>query len=242
MYKLLAPCLLLALSPPCWAQAKQPEPDSATAQLAGKKAIDLYHRALGNQAHIFNGSEYVDYEQKKEGHQYFLTNQWTYGTITYGGLEYTNIPMLYNLETDDVIIGQFSEAGRFNQIKLNRQQVSGFTLSGNRFVHLRKHSAPEHGFYQELYAGHVQVLARRRKEYKKDVVTLSFPEKDSYYLMVGGKYHEVKSKSSVMKVLKGHKKELSAFLRANNIVFSQNREQALSQLAAQYDVLTQASR
>lgn len=120
-------------------------------------------------------------------------------------------------------------------------RVDAFTFHGHNFARLEPDSAaatmPE-GLYDILYTGNSKVIAKRHKASKKEVAVLVFSEKDQYYVYKDGQYHAVNSKPSVLKVFRNHRKELSKFLRDNNISFKDDREVAIVHVATQNDMLS----
>jgi hypothetical protein len=230
----------------CFAQGKSAQADTSHQASAVGHAVSVYHQAMSQQAHLFNGSEYLDYNQPKRGHQFFKTREWEDGTITYDGIVYPKLPMLYDLVKDLVVIGHFDETGTSLNIRLNKERVQRFTLQGHTFVRIVGDSSNSTsvaaGFYDLLYDGQVKVLAKRQKKYQQSVedrhVILVFSSKDRYYIRVGDQYHLVKSKGSALKVFQEHRKELVRYLRQHKHNFSDDRELALVALAEQYDALT----
>ena len=50
-------------------------PDSSSASAAAAYAKSVYHRALGQQEHLYSGSEYVDFNMPRRGHQFYRTSE-----------------------------------------------------------------------------------------------------------------------------------------------------------------------
>jgi hypothetical protein len=49
----------------------------------------LYHKATGEQSHLYNGIEYVGYPFRLDkGHLYFEKNELSRGTVRYDGVQY----------------------------------------------------------------------------------------------------------------------------------------------------------
>ena len=235
------PLLILLISASNNVQAQSNNTAGAGSAKSEEIAVAKYHVALSDEGHLFSGAEFISYPASSGEHQFYKYNKLQEASIIYEGLEYKQIPLLYDIVNDDVIVGRFSKQGATQHIKIDKNRVSSFNLSGHSFIHLRENgNALTAGFYELLYQGKLQVLAKRKKIFKKEVVTVTFPADNYYYLLKDGTYHAVKSKGSVLKVLKDHKKELSQFLKVNNIIFYENREVAIAKLAEQYDLLTQA--
>jgi hypothetical protein len=101
-----------------------------------------------------------------------------------------------------------------------------------------------HGFYDQLYDGHVQVLAKRVKLIHEQItsgrVQRSFYGRDRHFIRKGGQFYPVKRKGSILRVFDDRKKELQKFLREQKIRYKQDPEAAMVQLARQYDALTKS--
>ena len=237
----LLPLLFCFASPAAKAQRAAVPTDSSAANAPLQKAISLYHHAIGNQAGIYSGTEYVDYRYQTEGHPYFKSQHWGEGTVVYDGMQYSKMLMLYDIVNEAVVVAQLDHAESLsNKIKVDLDRVEHFSLQGHHFVRLEQDSAAmtmPAGFYDLLYAGNTRVVAKRQKSTKKEVGLLVYKQEDKHYIFRNRQYHQVKSKASVLKVLREHRKELARAIRENNISFKDNREQAIVWVAAHYDTL-----
>jgi hypothetical protein len=153
--------------------------------------------------------------------------------------------MVYDILRDQVVLSHPSEDNIFVKIKLNNDRIGYFTFMGDTFLQLSGQTASgtalAPGLYHRLYDGMVGVWAKRLKT-RQDLIESQtlitvFTQKDRYFLHHEGQYHPVKSKGSVLRVFKEHKKELNRHLRKSGISFRENREEAIIFLAKQYDAL-----
>jgi hypothetical protein len=219
--------------------------DSSATSRAAAYAKTVYHRALGPQEHLFSGSEYVELNMPRRGHPFHKTREWEEGAIFFDGILYANVPMLYDVLRDQVVISHASEENIFVKIKLNNDRIGYFNFMGDTFVQVSGKTASgtslAQGLYHQLYDGEVGVVAKRVKTrqdlIESQTVIAVFTPKDRYYIRKDGQYHPVKSKGSVIEVFKEHKKELARHLRKTGIRFRENREAAIIALAKQYDAL-----
>lgn len=205
------------------------------------QAVALYHQALGRNAPLYSGVEYVGHQVPMQGHPFFLTREWQRGRILFDGILYQDVPMLYDVAADVLVIGYAEETDPIVKLTLVPDKVTSFTLPQHRFVHLQDSSGSlKAGFYEQLYQGKAQVVAKRSKNTLMRPGSVAFYDADKLYLYKDGRYHAVKSKGSVLNVFKDRKKELTAYLRGLNINFNEQRERALVSLAQRYDQLTTA--
>src|SRR5688572_28813982 len=101
----------------CFAQ--QPEPDTAFVAESKKQVSALYTTAIQHQSRLYNGSDYVIYIPRDEEHPYFEVDDWAYGSVEYWNELYENIPLMYDINVDQVI----TEHNRGNPIKLLPEKV-----------------------------------------------------------------------------------------------------------------------
>jgi hypothetical protein len=207
--------------------------DTAFVAEARKNFIDRYSTKLGGQSHLYNGSAYTEYISQGEEHPYFI-DEWIDGSVVYDGDLYTNVPILYDLSLDRVVIdNQFS----IKKVMLVNDKVSEFTIQGHHFVHLTDTELPP-AHYELAYDGKIKVYARHRKTLQSRVVDYSiinqFEEKKLYYIYKDGKFITVRGKRSMLNVLDDKKKELKKFIRDNQLSFT-DRLRDMSRLAQYYD-------
>lgn len=242
MTKLIAVLILLT----CYCLqifAQSSVPDTILIQQAKEKAINHYRQFEGDQSRLFNGKLYRDYTiPLSEGHPYFHTDQFETGTIWYDGMVFENIPVLYNIVSEEVITPHFNKV---QWISLRNEKVSAFTFGRHHIVKIIADSTSPDittGFYQQLYAGKTSAVKKRSKFVVEGIVnnqlarTLRVVERR--YLWHVGKWNRVTSLRSVLKLLDGHNAAIRQHLRSAKIKYRKKPDEALSRIAAYYDQLT----
>lgn len=200
---------------------------------ARRKTIDVYTKSIDVQSHLYNGSEYREYISQEDEFPY-LYDDTINGNVKYSGNLYEDVPLDYDLSTDQVI----TSYPYGSKIQLVREKVEYFEISGHHFVRLNNDKVPE-GFYDVLYDGKMKFYVRRQKNLVlkisgKEAQNL-FEDKIRYYIVKDGFYHTVKSKKSVMNLLSDRKKELKRMLKQQGIKFGQSRELAITRLLEHYE-------
>ena len=230
---------LLLLSPlACYCQATKV--DTSFLAQSKTKSIALYAATILDQSRLFNGSDYIVYIPKDEEHPYYGSDDWTTGSIVYWDELYENVPLLFDLSIDQVIV----EHDRGSPVRLIPEKVQRFTILGHTFVRLLRDDKNKlsDGFYDQLYNGKSKVYAKYSKSYRETLqapnVIPSFDESVRYYVVKDGNFHVVKTKGSVLQVLSDRKSELKNFLRKNRIRYNDDREKAIVRLTEFYDTLT----
>lgn len=215
--------------------------------------VSLHNSALGENIHLYNGPENRGYNHLATGHPYFQADELQNGTVYYDDTYYENVPMLYDLLQDNVVIQQYvsNKNGASEEYKkilrqdLIRNKVSWFTLPGHEFVRLATDSSslgmPE-GFYERMYNGKVKLFAKRTKRYIEEVkgqeLDRRFEQTNNYYILQNGKYYTVRSAKSLPGILKDKKREVNTFYRTNRKKYKKNKEQLIFEAVRYYDQLT----
>jgi len=211
----------------------------ASTDTALQKATGIFYSAVNDNAVLYNGTEYVMYDQRIKGTPYFLDGQQT-ADIAYNGTLYNNVPLIYELVNNNIVIREFGQ-GVF--INLINQKVQYFTFFNHTFLHLVPDSTDKvitNDFYDRIYNGTVKVFVKRQKIVFEEPNTFekSFVEKDHYFIYKNNNYYAVNDYGAVIDVFKDKKKDLVKYLRQNNIKYKKGPEYAIAKMAEYYDTLT----
>jgi hypothetical protein len=217
----------------------QSKTDSSTSSYGRVK--EIYFKTLGPELNLFNGVLYEGYiqHQNDEGQPYYGSDLWVEGAVDYDGVLYEGVSMLYDLVVDKLIIDH-----NFSAVKLEliSEKLNSFALNNHYFVHLTSSMAnntPEDGFYERLFDGRFKAYAKWHKK-KIDViesaaVQVRYEDQNRFYIFNGKEYIQVRSKSSILSVLKDKKQVLSKFIRKNNLKFGANCGESLPKVLAHYE-------
>jgi len=206
-----------------------------------EKIIDLYYMALGEQAPIYNGNEYLEYALiLQEGHPFFKSSLFTNGDIYFDGMLFLGVPMVYDLIKDQVVIRDFHNIYKIN---LPANKIQQFVLSDHVFVRIVHDNLNEinTGFYEQLYKGKVGLFAKREKaiiekhgSQQIDNVVVSI---NSYYVMKKGIYYKFKNERSLLKILNDKKKEIQQYFKKNRIRYKDDPERSMVMAIEYYNRL-----
>lgn len=218
--------------------------DTAFLQSSIKNALAAYEEAVGVQTHLYNGTEYIDYKKAHfEGDQFLISKAAARGNVFYDGTWYTQVPMLYDIVTDEVVVPHNSSG---LMMKLITGKIDTFQLHGHTFVRLQADSASKEvlqpGFYDLLHNGNTQFLVKRIKNMQDRATPAGmegeFRVGDKLYIRKDGGYHQVSSKRSVYKLFKDKKKLLQKYASSNGLKFRKKKEEAILALTRYYDSLS----
>ena len=225
------------------AGAQELTSDSLTNSLYNSFPVKLYFNALGENAHTFNGYEYFTPDRNIKGSPYFLADGPIPADLDYDDSYYQNIPILYDLVKDEVIINRL---GQNYKISLVSDKLNSFFVRKHEFIRVSSDSANgiqlPTGFYDRMYAGKTTVLVKRKRRlqetYIYNTTGYEYIEENVYYVIFAGQIVQVDGKSSVMNLFKSKKSEIKAFLRKNKLNFKSDFEKTLIATSAYYDQLT----
>ena len=218
-------------------------PKSLSGDTAISNTIALYTRQVGAQSAIYNGCEY-QFDRINVGHAFFNTARFTNGNIVCDDILYTDIPMLYDIVRDVLVIQGLNQI-QITSLASNR--ISRFTCFGYTFIRksgdYSNGSVPEPGFYQRLYDGQIKVWAKNKKTID-EITDFGYllkrvaVEKSRYYIDKKGTWFEVDGKQSVLEVLQDKKKEIHHFITKKKLRFRKDFNDALVQIVAYYCEIT----
>jgi hypothetical protein len=227
---------------------------SSFAQTAATDSVELktasinFYKAIGQESRLYNGHEYQPYDLRIKNTALFPydAKTWATGEVNYDGVTYNGVPMMYDIYKDAVVVQLFNH---FSMFTLLSERVHDFSFSGHHFIRIDADQISDNkaalttGFYDELYAGKLQIVAKRRKTIQNSSNAAAasetfFSETNDYYLKKGNMYYKINSKGSVLKLLKDKKSELQKYLRQNGISYVDNPEFAMVKIASYYDQIT----
>ncbi|MBD1395233.1 hypothetical protein [Mucilaginibacter glaciei] len=244
-FKKLPACLLFACAA-LVARGQNLQADTDQRQVVFDNTISTYlTAAAGDDARLYSGAEYRFYDANIKGNAYYANvSDFAPGNIEYDGFTYKSVPVLYDVYKDLVVMQlPHKSAG----VSLVSKRVQSFDWVGHHFVYvdtdtLAKGKGINAGFYDELYNGKCQILAR----HSKSIVNLSdsnpsvqayFSVKKEIFIKKGGTYTNVNSQGDLLEVFKDKKKELMQYISNNQIKFKGDPEQAILKITAYYESL-----
>jgi hypothetical protein len=242
---IIALSLLLCLSTPAAGQMTQP--DSSFLQIARNQAVDSYERTLHEQAHVYEGNEYIAHDHRIKIHPFYRVDSLQNGTIIYNGVQYQNVQMLYDIVRDQLAI---QPPGGGYRLRVRNDYIAAFTLGSHQFSRIVSNRATGDsatgvptGFYEVLYDGNIKALSHRVKTIHEDISSgtyqADYVQKDRFYIQKAGLYHEVKSKRSMLNLFPDQAKALRKYIRTNKLKFNDDqREVAVTQVSKRYEELT----
>ena len=223
----------------------QSVPDSSSVRAEVNQITANFYKAIGQQSRLYDGHEYLPYDPHIKNNALFPydAKSWLIGEVNYDGTLYKGVPMMYDVYKDIVVALLYN---KFSMFTLLSERVSEFSLGNHYFIRLTANQLINNkadmspGFYNELYGGTTEVLAKRKKTFQNSSNAVAAPETsfistDDYYIKKGGTYYKVSGQGSVLKVLKDKKSAIQQYFKQNHIKFRDNPEDAMAKMAYYYD-------
>ena len=195
-----------------------------------------YATALEAESRLLTGTEYVDYTKPRtKGNQFLLPDTArvspVMSTIVYQDITYSNVPLLYDIRFDQVVLADTSGGPR---IQLLANNIEQFTMADRQFVRFVPDSAAlallPTGFYEVLLAGRASVLVRRTKkivdESSMQKISYRYQTENRLFARQGTSAVSVTNLKSLLRLLPDHKAELSKYARSNRLSFGKDQREA----------------
>ncbi|MFB9843021.1 hypothetical protein [Mucilaginibacter ginsenosidivorans] len=217
--------------------AQAPQPDSAAYSKQAVEAIGYFNTTAGSQAEFVNGPQYILAPPANKGSHYFQDkNYCTPSLIRFNNTWYKDVPVLYDVFNDEMI--SFSGNDLF---VLKTEYLSDVFLLDHHFVRLTAGLSP--GFYDLLYSGKSQVLAKRTKVNEDEIIqsqTVKFilEDRSDLFIKKEGKYYPVTSKGALLGIFKDRRKDINQYIRDHKLDYKADKEAVTVAITAYYDQLT----
>lgn len=205
---------------------------------AAEKISYVYFHTLKGNAQLFNGSEYLMSNLKTEGHPFFGSNTLMSGSLEFGGVIYYDLPLLYDLVSDEIIIEDFT---RTHYIRLPKEKIARFTIPGHEFVRITQDSttefASDQGFYEVIYTGPVSVFLQTKKymRYRTDAekVNYRYISRTTYFLLKDHELIKITNLSSLLSAFGNKKADLKKFYRSRHLDFKKDTQKTIVSIVRQ---------
>ncbi|MEO8860801.1 MAG: hypothetical protein ABI358_05225 [Ginsengibacter sp.] len=223
--------------------------DSSGQSPAMQVAVSFYHQFLSPETGLYNGSEYTYNTYYpftiNEGNPFFFSKGFEPGSVFYNNVLYENVPLLYDIIKDELLI---NDPSRAFIIRLNNSRIAWFKLWGHTFVWMMNNrtdnSSLSTGFYLLLHNGKTSLYARDTKSFKENTASIQglnkyVVESIDYFIEKDSHFYKIKNRKSLLSVLSNKKKEVTQFIKKNRLNLRKDKVNALTKAVAYYDEINQ---
>lgn len=200
-----------------------------------------FQNETGADLHLYTGKEYIKPSVNIKGHPFFETDQMQSGEIFYDGTFYENVPLQYDIASQEVVINRYNSN---EAIQLPNEKIKYFLFDGKRFENIfsieGKDENVKSTIYEIMSSGKASVLIKRIKKIKNGLRAedpASFVEEDEFYVRKEKNLYTINDKGSVMEAFGDKKDLIKTFIRKNKLRFKKNTEKELIITAEYYSTL-----
>lgn len=201
---------------------------------------ELYQNAIGADSHLYTGEAYYRNGVSLNGNPFFMSDSMQRNDIFYDGTLYKNVPLLFDIVKQEVIITRFHSN---EKIQLVDAKIKYFTFAGHRFENFLQETTDKNisnNIYDVIYSGKVSVLVKRLKMFKPGLAPEDphrFVKIDKIFVRRDSNLFEIKNKNSVLDAFADKETLVKSFTRKHRFRFKKNKEKELIMTAAYYDTL-----
>jgi hypothetical protein len=190
---------------------------------------------------LLNGRIWRNQYLKVEGDQFFVTNTFIKGSVTFNGKKYSNLNVKFDILNDELILNVESNPIIF----LNKEMVDSFTLNiDNRSYNVinagNDTSSVLRGYVNVLYDGPSSLFVK----YSKYIQPLAvdgkydlFYQQHRIYLKWGSEIVQIRGVMKLIKLLEDKKHEVRSFMKGKWFKVSMKDPYTLIPLLRYYDSL-----
>lgn len=238
---LMRKAFLGILAFPFYTAFTQPFPsDSLQYNIALKHIKTQYQKSLRENLLLYSGSEYGRTEQNAKGFPFFETDSVTKGSVYYNDVLYEDIPLLYDMTIDKVVIYDYKKN---NLLTLSSEKIKQFNLNGHLFIRLETNSSiKSFGFYERLTDGSTIFWAKREKRLtlstNSDERNSHFTQYNNYFIQKENALFLINSEHAIIELLKDKKQDIVRYIHLNNLKFRKDFESSARKVIEYYNQLT----
>jgi len=204
-----------------------------------------YMNAASSNAALFSGNEQKTLVLRLTNHQYFKTQDYVKGRLSYNGVVYPDVWLRWDLYRDELII----QSPVYYNIVLKSEYIDFAEIHGYRIFNLQPDGlpgCPPAGNYILLFSGtHLLLEKQTNQLYSKEGSDFSdrfkinhfFTLSTIFYLKKDEAYYSIKNRRTLLKALDTHRKELKHFIRVNNYEYKHNAEMMVLEVVKEHEKL-----
>jgi hypothetical protein len=164
----------------------------------------------------------------------FFESEPRMATVFYNGYVYAQIPILYDIYNDAIVLCYRSSEGT-SFIQLDKEKIESFQLHSQPFKKIAG------DFYEVLFSRtDFLLVARRIKTRQVQATVVDYERADRYYLIQNNEWIKLTGKKSFNKTLtRAARKRVKAFVKENRIKKGRVTDSDLSRIVSFYYELKQ---
>lgn len=205
---------------------------------------NIYKANIPLHQETISGGFYLDPPPTIEGDPYLFSKHFELGDLTINGIFYANVPLLYNIYTDEIVTFHPEHKQR---VLIKTEKINAFSIHKKPVVNFIKiaenpgYGFHGNGFYEVLDSGKAILLSKHyktRKE-KKEIskYTSSFVDKEDFWLQMDGNLRPINKRKDVIQLLGVDKKEIKTLANERNLIYRTDKRSYLQMVLGYYNQL-----
>lgn len=190
---------------------------------------------------LLNGRIWHNEFSKASGDQFFLTNAFIKGSVTFNGKRFSNLDLMYDISNDELIL----RIDPYPVISMNKEMIDSFTLVfENRNYHIinagNDSSAILRGYVNVLYEGTTTLYVKYTKLVQPLAVDGRFDllvQEHRVYIKKDSQIIQISGKRKFIALLEDKKKEVNDFMKKEKIKISRKDPDTFIPVLKYYDSL-----
>lgn len=192
---------------------------------AQQTPLDLYKKSVPITPEVFNGGQYVEYPNFFLGHAFFQSNAYTYTDIIFNGITYNDVPSLYDLVSQNIVVFNPIHA---KKVMIQSNKVSEFTIKSPkgdiRFVKGKLLGIK--GEHEEMFLEEIvpeRLFAYHKKSIQKEIKELErnsrFDSYENFLILFDEELIAVNGKKDIIQTLAISNKSIRKMLKEKGIKY-----------------------
>jgi hypothetical protein len=193
---------------------------------------------------LYNGRVWKNQFAITDGDQFFLSPDFTNGSVGIDGNNFNRVKLKYDLFYDELLIQKYDGT----IIQLNKEMINSFNLFYNnmtyRFINFEIAPAWNlNGYCHLLYDGDIKIYVRYSKDIIPTTITNGLPkfsQTNKIYIVKAGKIYRTDNRKDLLNLFeKGEEQVLiKKYIRSNQVVISRNNPESFRRVIEYYESIT----
>lgn len=168
---------------------------------------------------ISNGTLHVnEFRILNNMHQYYPSDSFTIGSLTYKQQEYYETALKYDIFKDIVVYKP--RESEVVSINLIQNDINSFKINNRKFVYLNQLDFPlsqiKTGYYEEYISGkqftfYIKHHKDKREVLKTETIFIEFDNNYSYFVRKGDAFYEINSKKDIIHLFPEIKRQINDY-------------------------------
>ena len=190
--------------------------------ISSMEAHEFFDQLYKVDPRLINGDFYQSQSPAGvSGHPFFFSPGWKEGSVRFGGLDYNDLLLRYDVSGDQVILNTAGFTNSGLQLVLKKDSIREFIMNGYTFEQYPEDD-PFNGtrFCQILVEGKTDLLIIRSKKLRitsTGLTDFAYQESESRILRYKGELIPYKNRNSLIRLFPDLKQDLKDYLRNNRL-------------------------